>query len=417
MMICITAALSLILAAFPAIALSSTTTYCETVPSLVFKHLPPAEARIRISVAKQRTGAAGGTEAAKWVGEGCAESQWQSRRQTPFPSVLESADPGFAFALSLFPLELNSRAWWFIDNTQDCGVRGRSDQIRDKRRGRWRPWPSSPFSSCGCLRKMLRTPAGLRAEETSPSSSSSSSLCRTAAGLSWGPGCAAAPRPSPAGRAAPSPSSATFPAARRPPGAERHGESRLERGGNPGSGGEVEGGKQRKEGRYRASSPPTSEEEEWEGSSEGTQSHRRAGAEHHPAGSWRAVRCPLPSGGAEPGRRRWELGRRGGGSRHSASRTDVSGVAPECSASPAETCWDRAAPARRLRARQRAAPRLGGAGLGWAIRASERVAHECCGLSTLWQRECGCGSHAESIPVVLKYTDVLLCVKLIYCHS
>lgn len=57
------------------------------------------------------------------------------------------------------------------------------------------------------------------------------------------------------------------------------------RGGNPGSGGEVEGGKQRKEGRYRASSPPTSEEEEWEGSSEGTQSHRRAGAEHHPAGS------------------------------------------------------------------------------------------------------------------------------------
>lgn len=314
MMICITAALSLILAAFPAIALSSTTTYCETVPSLVFKHLPPAEARIRISVAKQRTGAAGGTEAAKWVGEGCAESQWQSRRQTPFPSVLESADPGFAFALSLFPLELNSRAWWFIDNTQDCGVRGRSDQIRDKRRGRWRPWPSSPFSSCGCLRKMLRTPAGLRAEETSPSSSSSSSsLCRTAAGLSWGPGCAAAPRPSPAGRAAPSPSSATFPAARRPPGAERHGESRLESGGNPGSGGEVEGGKQRKEGRYRASSPPTSEEEEWEGSSEGTQSHRRAGAEHHPAGSWRAVRCPLPSGGAEPGRRRWELGRRGGG--------------------------------------------------------------------------------------------------------
>lgn len=56
MMICITAALSLILAAFPAIALSSTTTYCETVPSLLFKHLPPAEARIRISLAKHAAG-------------------------------------------------------------------------------------------------------------------------------------------------------------------------------------------------------------------------------------------------------------------------------------------------------------------------------------------------------------------------
>lgn len=128
-----------------------------------------------------------------------------------------------------------------------------------------------------------------------------------------------------------------------------------------------------------------------------------------------AARCPPEARSQVGGGGSWGGG--GGGSRHSASRTDVSGVAPEYSASPAETCWDRAAPARRLRARQRAAPRLGGAGLGWAIRASERVAHECCGLSTLWQRECGCGSHAESIPVVLKYTDVLLCVKLIYCHS
>uniref|UniRef100_A0A8V0ZB37 TAFA chemokine like family member 4 n=1 Tax=Gallus gallus TaxID=9031 RepID=A0A8V0ZB37_CHICK len=45
-----------------------------------------------------------------------------------------------------------------------------------------------------------------------------------------GPGCAAAPRPSPAGRAAPSPSSATFPAARRPPGAERHGQHQVKQG-------------------------------------------------------------------------------------------------------------------------------------------------------------------------------------------
>lgn len=67
------------------------------------------------------------------------------------------------------------------------------------------------------------------------------------------------------------------------------------------------------------------------------------------------------------------------------------GGAPESSASPAETCWDRAAPARRLRARQH--PGL--EGLGWDIGALERR----CGLGALWQRECGCGNHAESIPI------------------
>lgn len=83
----------------------------------IFKCLTPTEAHIWTSPFKQAPGLTGETEGVKWGDKGCTESQWQSKKQTPFPSGCWKAcrsDPGFvaseAPSFTFFPFKLFPKA-------------------------------------------------------------------------------------------------------------------------------------------------------------------------------------------------------------------------------------------------------------------------------------------------------------------